>query len=77
MLTVREGQILSALLDRPGRVVTRDHLAALGRGKEDARLLDSHVRSVRTKLEAAEGRRRIIAVRGVGFRLLADAELDS
>lgn len=76
MLTIREGQILRALLDRPGRVVTRDQLAGLGRGKEDARLLDSHVRSVRTKLEAAEGRRRIIAVRGVGFRLLPDGELD-
>ena len=76
MFTAREGQILRALLERPGRVVTRDQLVGLGRGQEDARLLDSHVRSVRTKLEAAEGRRRIIAVRGVGFRLLPDGELD-
>lgn len=74
-LSVREAEILYALLERPGRVVTRDQLAGLGRGRRDAQLLDSNVRSVRSKLEAAEGVRRIVVVRGVGFRLMLDEEL--
>lgn len=74
-LSVREAEILYALLERPGRVVTRDQLAGLGRGRRDAQLLDSNVRSVRSKLEAAEGIRRIVVVRGVGFRLMPDEEL--
>jgi len=74
-LTPYEGEILYALLQRPGSVVTRDRLAGHGRGRHGDRTLDSLVRSLRHKLEAAEGRRRIVAVRGVGFRLLPDAEL--
>ena len=74
-LSVREAEILHALLERPGRVVTRDQLAGLGRDRRDAQLLDSNVRSVRSKLEAAEGVRRIVVVRGVGFRLMLDGEL--
>lgn len=74
-LTPYESEILYALLQRPGSVVTRDKLAGHGRGRHGDRTLDSLVRSLRQKLESAEGKRRIIAVRGVGFRLLPDAEL--
>ena len=77
VLTPREGEVLFALLERPGRVVTRDKLAATAGGRTTDRALDAVVRAVRTKLESAEGRRRILAVRGVGFRLVPDAELDS
>ena len=75
-LSTRDAEILEALLERPGRVVTRDHLRARIRSQADARLLDSYVRSVRSKLEEAEGCRRIVAVRGVGFRLLLDGPLE-
>lgn len=76
-LTTQESAILHALLWRPGRVVTREELMSLGaRGCPDS-VLDSLVRQVRTKLEAIEGQRRIVAVRGVGFRFLPDSELAS
>lgn len=72
-LTAREAEVLRALLARPGRVVTRSELAA--RDPEGGVLgaVDGLVRCLRAKLEAVEGRRRIVAVRGVGFRLLPDA----
>jgi DNA-binding response OmpR family regulator len=74
-LTPYESEILYALLLRPGRVVTRERLAHHGRGRHGDRALDSLVRSLRNKLEGAEGHRRIVAVRGVGFRLVPDVEL--
>jgi DNA-binding response OmpR family regulator len=74
-LTSRECDILGALMERPGRVVTRGNLAGPDRPRHGDDALDAAVRSVRTKLELAEGRRRIVAVRGVGFRLLPDREL--
>jgi DNA-binding response OmpR family regulator len=76
LLTPRECEILGALMERPGRVVRRNHLAGSDGPHHCGDALDATVRSVRTKLELAEGRRRIVAVRGVGFRLLHDRELD-
>ena len=76
-LTTQESAILYALLWRPGRVVTREELMSLGaRGCPDGGL-DALVRQVRTKLEAVEGKRRIVAVRGVGFRFLPTDEVAS
>ncbi|MDP1807094.1 MAG: winged helix-turn-helix domain-containing protein, partial [Acidimicrobiales bacterium] len=75
VLTHPEAAILHALLRRPGRVVPRDELLGLRLGGRPDRVLDSLVRQVRTKLEQVEGRRRIVAVRGVGFRFLPDDEL--
>jgi DNA-binding response OmpR family regulator len=75
-LTDREAEILGALIRRPGCVVTRDQLAGATRSARADRGLDSLVRGIRTKLEAAEGHRRIVTVRGLGFRLRTDAELD-
>ncbi|MEQ1785809.1 MAG: response regulator transcription factor [Acidimicrobiales bacterium] len=74
-LTPQETEVLHALLQRPGRVVSRDQLIGPRGGKQGERALHAVVRNVRAKLEAAEGRRRIVAVRGVGFRLVPDAEL--
>lgn len=75
VLTHPEAAILHALLRRPGRVVPREELLGLRLGGRPDRVLDSMVRQLRTKLEQVEGRRRIVAVRGVGFRFLPDREL--
>lgn len=64
-LTPTELEILDALIRKPGRVVRRDELVDPGLR---ASALDSHVRRLRDKLEAVDGRRRIVVVRGVGFR---------
>lgn len=70
-LTREECAVLHALVRRPGHVVARAELITLlSNGSGHA--LDAVVRRVRTKVEAIEGQRRIEAVRGVGFRLLAD-----
>jgi DNA-binding response OmpR family regulator len=53
------------LIRKPGRVVRRDELVDPGLR---ASALDSHVRRLRDKLEAVDGRRRVVVVRGVGFR---------
>ena len=74
-LTPYESEILYALLQRPGRVVTRDELAGHGRGRHGDRALDSLVRSLRRSSKRPRGERRIVAMRGVGFRLVPDAEL--
>ncbi|MEO7571177.1 MAG: response regulator transcription factor [Acidimicrobiales bacterium] len=75
-LTPEESEILCALLQRPGCVVSRQQLLGQRRGKHADRALDSLVRRIRTKLEAAGGGRRIVAVRGVGFRFVPDRELE-
>lgn len=69
-LTPAEFAILHALLRRPGRVVPRSELLDLRLGGGPPRILDSLVRQLRIKLEQAEGMRRIVTVRGVGFRFL-------
>jgi DNA-binding response OmpR family regulator len=64
-LTPPECEILEALIRRPGRVVRREELVASGLR---ASILDSYVRRLRDKVEVVDGRRRIVVVRGVGFR---------
>jgi DNA-binding response OmpR family regulator len=69
-LTTTEFNLLRALAERPGRVMSREDLIARARG-EDAtvidRTIDVHVASLRKKL----GRHGnvIETVRGVGYRL--------
>jgi len=69
-LTATEFNILRVLVERRGRVLTRQDLLERARG-EDAtasdRTIDVHVSSLRRKL-GREGRR-IQTVRGVGYRL--------
>lgn len=71
-LTAVEYRILRALLSHPGRVYSRAQLlASLGAGMRDVsdRAIDSHVKNIRRKLEAAEpGCPCIAAVYGAGYR---------
>lgn len=69
-LTAAEAHVLDLLVARGGGVVTRDELAACVGSRAEAGL-DGVVRSVRAKLEDVEGIRRLVVVRGLGFRLLA------
>lgn len=73
-LTQWECEVLHRLVLSPGRVVRRSELAPGPAGGRGDQSLDAVVRRVRAKLEAVEGRRRIVAVRGVGFRFLAAAD---
>lgn len=68
-LSPREFDVLSVLVADHGHRVTRRE--ALGRSKESSQALDAIIRRVRAVLESAEGWRRLVSVRGVGFQLLA------
>jgi DNA-binding response OmpR family regulator len=67
-LTRREFDLLSALLDTPGRVQTRDQLLgkAWGTGYVSPKTVDVHLSGLRRKLGDAVSVR---TVRGVGYRL--------
>ena len=74
-LTPKEFDLLHALLESAGRVLSREHLldrvwGYTRAGDIESRTVDVHVRRLRAKL-GAEGRR-IETVKGVGYRL--DAE---
>lgn len=66
-LTPAEQAILSCLLSRRGETVQREELAALLGGGGNS--VDVYVCRLRTKLEKPLGRRMILTVRGVGYRL--------
>lgn len=74
-LTPSEFEILRALMERPGRTLTRSQLVGrLPRGSSDPldRIVDVHVRNIRKKLDqAAAGREHIETVHGVGYRMRA------
>lgn len=75
-LTEEEFVVLELLLDRGGRVVTRAELAsALSFSSGNRRAVDFFVRRLREKLEEVDTRRRVMVVRGVGFRFDADGAL--
>lgn len=71
VLTLTEFGILRTLLERPGKVCTRDHLMnqayELHKIVSD-RTIDSHVRRVRSKF-AAIGAEPIDTIHGVGYKL--------
>lgn len=72
-LTLRELQLLAALMDRAGQVLTRDDLARLAWGKRTARgggLTVAYVCSLRKKLAWFGDRFGIRTVRGVGYRFV-------
>ena len=61
-----------------GRVVPRTVIVReLWGSSRDTKSLDVPGRRLRGRLAAIEGRRRIVTVRGVGFRFLPDEELGS
>jgi two-component system OmpR family response regulator len=75
-LTVTEFGLLRTLMQRPGRVYTRDEL--MDGAYDDLtivsdRTINSHVKRLRRKL-AAEGAEPIETVHGLGYRLRSDLE---
>jgi DNA-binding response OmpR family regulator len=73
-LTRTEFDLLSAMSERPGGVLTRETLLERVWGPNwfgDAHVVDVHVSNLRRKLAGASAR--VQTVRGVGFRLLDDA----
>lgn len=75
-LTVTEFGLLRTLMQRPGRVYTRDEL--MDGAYDDPtivsdRTINSHVKRLRRKL-SAEGAEPIETVHGVGYRLRADLD---
>lgn len=70
----KEFALLRELMERPGRVVTREQLLerVWGLGWEkDTKTLDQHIRRLRRKLETAPDAPTIETVRGVGYRIEA------
>ena len=80
-LTQREYDLLMALLDAHGAVMTRTDLLDRVWGEDwfgDPRTLDVHIRWLREKLEQDPGRPTLIlTLRGVGYRLVSSEELQS
>jgi len=74
-LTAREFDLLAALAERAGRVVTRTSiLDAVWDGETDLRsnAIDVHIGKLRAKVDRPFGRDTIQTVRGIGFRLADD-----
>lgn len=71
-LTVREYELLLALVRHPRQVLTREQLLELVWGYErlpDTNVLEVHVAHLRHKLEAGGGPRLIQTIRGIGYAL--------
>lgn len=75
LLSPTEFQLLVRLMERPGRVLSRDQLLELVKGSaEEAfdRAIDVQVSRLRQKLGEVWGHRLIKTIRGVGYMLVAD-----
>lgn len=76
VLTTYEFQLLRALAERPGRVLSREQLVDLVRGSADEafdRSVDVHVSHLRAKLGDDSRNPKVIkTVRGVGYMLALD-----
>lgn len=73
-LTATEYKLLILLIERKGRVLSRDILLRDVWGYEsniDTRTVDTHVQRLRTKLNGASDN--IVTVRGFGYKFLQDA----
>ena len=72
-LTKTEFRLLCELAQQPGRVFSRESLLDRVWGYDyfgDGRLVDVHIRRLRTKVEAdAANPRHVVTVRGLGYRL--------
>ena len=72
----KEFDIAEMLMSRAGTLVSRVQMTReLWGSTRDTKTLDVQVGRLRTKLVAAEGRQRIITVRGVGYRFATDDDL--
>jgi two-component system response regulator RegX3 len=67
----KEFEVMSMLMDRAGRIVTRDRILdeVWGLGWGDTKSLDQHIRRLRRKLEFDDESPAIVTIRGVGYRL--------
>ncbi|GMV35312.1 response regulator transcription factor [Chloroflexi bacterium CFX5] len=71
-LTPNEFKLLQLLAARPGQILTREQLLEDMHGIASSfdRSVDSHVKNLRKKLEAASGESMIETVYGVGYRFV-------
>ena len=71
-LTPNEFKLLQLLAARPGQTLTREQLLDDMHGVASSfdRSIDSHIKNLRKKLEAASGESMIETVYGVGYRFL-------
>jgi two-component system, OmpR family, response regulator RegX3 len=73
-LPLKEFEVLQLLLERAGRVVTRDQLIDEVWGHDyvgDTKTLDVHIKRLRSRIEAdPSAPERILTVRGVGYKLV-------
>lgn len=73
ILTPLEFRLLRTLLERPGRIQTRETLLSDVWGIEaeiETRTVDTHIKRLRQKLGAAG--ENIETIRGVGYRFMED-----
>jgi two-component system response regulator MtrA len=75
-LTPTEYRLVSALASRPDEILSRDDLATLVWGYQDAssgRTIDVHIRRLRVKLSSGPvAAPSIVAVRGFGYKMAVD-----
>jgi DNA-binding response OmpR family regulator len=71
-LTPNEFKLLHLLASRPGQILTREQLLddLHGTVSSTDRSVDSHIKNLRRKLEAASGDSMIETVYGIGYRFL-------
>jgi len=71
-LTPNEFKLLQLLASRPGQTLTREQLLddLHGFASSFDRSIDSHIKNLRKKLEAASGQSMIETVYGIGYRFL-------
>lgn len=67
----KEFEVMQMLIERSGRIVTRDRILdeVWGLHWGDTKSLDQHIRRLRRKLEQDAEAPRIVTIRGVGYRL--------
>ena len=79
-LTMKEFDLLSSLMLARGRVLSREQLMEKVWDVEfagDARTVDVHIRYLRQKIEdEPEVPRYVLTVRGVGYRIASEEEID-
>ena len=71
-LTPNEFKLLQLLASRPGQTLTREQLLDDLHGSASSfdRSIDSHIKNLRKKLEAASGQSMIETVYGIGYRFI-------
>jgi two-component system response regulator RegX3 len=80
-LPLKEFEVLQLLLERAGRVVTRDQLIDEVWGHDyvgDTKTLDVHIKRLRSRIEVdPSAPERILTVRGVGYKIVTPERADT